>query len=123
MSCTSQKCRAAPQIAPDDVDLTEQFVNRNTNEAEQYLEEVGSRLNCRVRTRVITSKNVGTTLHDIGMHDDIDLVLVSAHGYSGLSRWPRGSLVHGLITYSQVPTLVIQIWNTAPTTTMPPTRR
>jgi len=95
-------------ISPDDVDLTEQFINRNRVEAEQYLEEVGSRLNCRVRTRVITSKNVGATLHDIGMHDDIDLVLVSAHGYSGLSRWPHGSLVHGLITYSQVPTLVIQ---------------
>ena len=95
-------------IGPDDTDLTEQFVARNRAEAEQYLDDVRNRLAGNVQPRVITSKNVSATLHDVAANEDVDLVLLSAHGYSGLSRLPYGSVVNGLMAYSRTPLLMVQ---------------
>ncbi len=38
----------------------------------------------------------------------MDLVAMSAHGYSGNIQWPYGSMVNNFILYSKVPLLVVQ---------------
>jgi nucleotide-binding universal stress UspA family protein len=40
--------------------------------------------------------------------EDIDLVALSAHGYSGNTQWPYGSMVNNFILYSKVPLLIVQ---------------
>ncbi len=37
-----------------------------------------------------------------------DLVLLSAHGYSGETRWPYGSLATSFILYGNTPLLIVQ---------------
>jgi hypothetical protein len=40
--------------------------------------------------------------------EQIDLVALSAHGYSGNSQWPYGSMVNNFILYGKVPLLINQ---------------
>jgi nucleotide-binding universal stress UspA family protein len=40
--------------------------------------------------------------------EHIDLVALSAHGYSGNSQWPYGSIANNFIAYSKVPLLLSQ---------------
>lgn len=92
----------------EDNDLANRYVEYNSVEAEQYLSELGSRLPGAVETRVLVSDHVISTLHELASQEAIDLVLTSAHGYSGQARWPFGGVVSSFITYGETPLLVVQ---------------
>jgi nucleotide-binding universal stress UspA family protein len=51
---------------------------------------------------------VNATLHEIASDEDVDLVMLSAHGYSGESKWPYGSVVISFIAYGNTPLLIFQ---------------
>ena len=38
----------------------------------------------------------------------MDLVVISAHGYSGNAKWPYGSLTTSFIEYGTTPLLIVQ---------------
>jgi hypothetical protein len=40
--------------------------------------------------------------------EHIDLVALSAHGYSGNKQWPYGSMVNNFIQFGKVPLLIVQ---------------
>jgi len=40
--------------------------------------------------------------------NDVDLTIISAHGYSGDTRWPFGSVGLGFIVYGSTPLLILQ---------------
>ncbi|HWQ46468.1 MAG TPA: universal stress protein, partial [Longilinea sp.] len=61
-----------------------------------------------VHTHLITSANTAAELHQIADQENIDLVTLSAHGYSGDHQWPYGSLVNNFIMYSHIPLLIVQ---------------
>lgn len=90
------------------IDMTEQFVERNRIEAEQYLQEIKQRLPGNAEIRVRVSDDVRASLHDLIASESIDLVLTSAHGYSGQSRWPQGSVVTNLVEYGATSILIVQ---------------
>ena len=93
----------------EDSDLADRIVERNRSEAEQYLEEVRSRLPpAAVETRLMISNHVATELHKLADQENVDLVLLSAHGYSGEMRWPYGGLVAGFVAYGSSPLLIFQ---------------
>jgi nucleotide-binding universal stress UspA family protein len=98
-------------LAREDIVLSNRVVARNREEAGRYLEQVKSRSSLEgleVQTHLITSDNAAVELHRVVEQENIDLVTLSAHGYSGNHQWPYGSMVNNFIMYSKVPLLIVQ---------------
>jgi len=93
----------------EDLDLADRIVERNRVEAEDYLEVVRQRLPSEaVATRLLVAEQVASTLHELVIQEGVDLVLLCAHGYSGETRWPHGSLVASFVAYGSCPLLIFQ---------------
>jgi nucleotide-binding universal stress UspA family protein len=92
----------------EDVELADRLVERNRAEAIQYLDQLRSRLSGQVQARVLVGDHVPATLHELVDQEKLDLVLLTAHGYSGQTRWPYGSVVISFITYGTTPLLIVQ---------------
>lgn len=96
---------------PEDIELSNKVVERNREEAGRYLEQVKSRSfldGIAVQTHLITSNNVAMELHRLVEQENIGLVALNAHGYSGNQQWPYGSLVNNFILYGIAPLLILQ---------------
>ena len=107
---TPEMARQMPPT-PEDVDLSNRIVKRNREEAEHYLEQVKSRSyleGIALRTHVITSDNAIVGLHQLAEQERIDMVALSAHGYSGNHQWPYGSMTNNFIIYGKAPLLIVQ---------------
>lgn len=107
---TPEMARQMPP-ASEDIDLVNQIVARNREEAVGYLDRVKSRLvlqDISVQTHLITSDHTAEALHQIVEQEQIDLVTFSAHGYSGKHQWPYGSVVNNFIMYGKCSLLIIQ---------------
>jgi nucleotide-binding universal stress UspA family protein len=107
---TPEIARHMPPTA-EDIDLSNRVVARNREEAERYLERVKSRSDLEgiaIQTHLITSDHAAVALHQLGEQEHVDLITLSAHGYSGNQQWPYGSMVNNFIMYGNVPLLVVQ---------------
>jgi nucleotide-binding universal stress UspA family protein len=107
---TPEMARQMPPT-PEDIDLSNHLVARNQQEAARYLEQVKSRSyleGIAVQTHLITSENAAVALHQLAEQENIDLVTLSAHGYSGNHQWPYGSMVNNFILYGKVTLLIVQ---------------
>jgi nucleotide-binding universal stress UspA family protein len=103
----------AGQLPParEDIDLSTQVVERNREEAAHYLEQLKLRSypeGITVQTHLITSENAAVALHQIEEQEHIDMVALSAHGYSGNHQWPYGSMVNNFIMYGKAHLLIVQ---------------
>jgi nucleotide-binding universal stress UspA family protein len=108
-----QSPEMARQMPParEDIDLSIQVVARNREEAGHYLEQLKSRSyleGITVQTHLITSDNATVALHQLEEQEHIDMVTLSAHGYSGNHQWPYGSMVNNFIMYGKAPLLIVQ---------------
>lgn len=92
----------------EDVQLANRLVERNQAEAIQYLDQVCSQLSGDIQARVLVADHVIVALHELIDQEKVDLVLMSAHGYSGLAQWPYGNVVRSYITYGTTPLLIVQ---------------
>lgn len=93
----------------EDTELADRIVERNRSEAEQYLEGVRSQLPPEtVVPRLLISDHVAGSLHELADQEAVDLVLLSAHGYSGDTRWPYGGLAAHFVAYGSSPLLIFQ---------------
>jgi nucleotide-binding universal stress UspA family protein len=92
----------------EDLGLARQLVERNTVEAEAYLGRLQKRLSVDTQARLLTGGDVATTLQDAAESEEADLVVLSAHGYSGAPRRTYGSIAASFIAYGTTPLLIIQ---------------
>ena len=107
---TPEMARQMP-LAREDVDLANRVVTRNREEAEHYLEQVKSRSYLQgiaVQTHLITSDHTAAALYQVVEQEHIDLITLSAHGYSGKHQWPYGSVANNFILYGKVSLLIAQ---------------
>jgi hypothetical protein len=95
-------------MAAEDNELVERLVSRNTAEATRYLEQVKARLVPQTEVRLLVGYSAADTLLEFAETAGIDLVILSAHGYSSENRRPYGSVVSSFISYGSSPLLVIQ---------------
>lgn len=98
--------RLPPAI--EDTRLVDQLVERNLAEAAGYLKQLQSRLPVESETYLLTSDNVSSTLHELVEEHEIDLVMLSAHGYSIEVHQPYGGLVPNFVAYGSTPLLIKQ---------------
>lgn len=94
--------------SPEDVQLINQLTERNREEAGAYLAELAHRLDVPIFTRLTVSESVVSSLHTLVEQEQVDLLILSAHGYGGETRWPYGSVVISFIAYGTSPLLVLQ---------------
>jgi nucleotide-binding universal stress UspA family protein len=107
---TPEMARQMPPT-PEDLDLANRVVTRNREEAERYLEQLKSRSvleGVTVQTHLITGDTAAAELHRMAEQENIDMVALSAHGYSGNHQWPYGSMVNNFILYGKAPLLIVQ---------------
>jgi nucleotide-binding universal stress UspA family protein len=95
-------------LTQEDTELINRFVERNQEEGNKYLEQLRSQLPNNAQTRLLVSDNVAVTLQNFSEQEQIDLLILSAHGYSGEAKWPYGSITNRFITDGTVPLLIVQ---------------
>lgn len=86
------------------------FTDNRINEATKYLEGVSRDFKSRgltVRTRVLRGSPARALL-DLAHETPNDLIAMTTHGRSGLSRWLTGSVAEALIRASGDPVLVVR---------------
>ena len=107
---TPEMARHLPSM-PEDIELSNRIVVRSQEEALHYLDQVkyhSPLAGTDVKAHLIVSNNAAVAIHELIDREQIDIVVASAHGYSGISQWPYGSLVNNLIQYGKVPLLIVQ---------------
>ena len=97
-----------PLPAPADRELADRIVQRNREEAAAWLESIRARFDRNARVQLLVSEDVAASLHDLSRDEKADLVVLSAHGYAGNSRWAYGSVATSFLGYSTSPLLVVQ---------------
>ena len=74
-----------------------------------YLYEMKERLPVACETCVVENNSITLAIHELArQEEDIDLVVLCAHGYTGQSTWPYGTVARNYIEHGTKPVLVIQ---------------
>jgi nucleotide-binding universal stress UspA family protein len=92
----------------EDTRLIQRIVERNREEAEAYFNQLQTRLPVNAHITVHEADSVAPALHQLVIEEEADLVVLSAHGYSGQTQWPYGSNVVGFIAYGSTPLFIVQ---------------
>ncbi len=96
-------------LSEDVITLVDTLRMVNTEEAEKYLKGVEQQFeDIQVESIIESSEKPTVTMHDIVDRENIDLVLMSAHGYSGENRWPYGKFALNFIVYGTTPLFIVQ---------------
>jgi nucleotide-binding universal stress UspA family protein len=95
-------------LTPEERALAEQLIACNRRTAEEYLARLQTHWVGTVRTAILVSDDIAYTLHGLVADEAIDLVILSAHGYSGKRRWPYGAVTGSFILYGATPLLFMQ---------------
>jgi nucleotide-binding universal stress UspA family protein len=98
-------------LSADEESLITRVADLNYRAASHYFDQLRSRLSLQgfdLQTRLVVSDNVTASLHDMVKQENPDLVLLVAHGNSGESRWPYGSVATSFIAYGTTPLMIMQ---------------
>jgi len=98
----------ATMPAEEDRQLIERIEERKHEQADRYLSTLPLRIDAAAQTQLVTSTKVERGLHAMVQEQDVDLMVLNAHGRSGSTRWPYGSTTAHFIEHSSIPLLVIQ---------------
>jgi nucleotide-binding universal stress UspA family protein len=89
--------------------VIDRLVEISKKESDNYLQQLKEHVNIdRIETIVDCSHKPTSTLHEIVNRENIDLVLMSAHGFSGDNHWPYGKFSLNFIAFGTTPLIIIQ---------------
>ncbi len=99
-----------PEPYPLEIEqLTDQLMQISRQAVRNYLNEMKVRVpvNCEVRTQ--ENNSVSAAIQEMANQDEnIDLVVLCAHGNTGQTNWPYGSISRNYMEHGTKPVLVIQ---------------
>ncbi len=98
-------------LTEEEVQLINRVAELNRLEAEQFLDGVRDALlaeQVTARSIVEVSETPSQSLHELVSKENVDLVLMSAHGHTGSTRLPYGSLALNFVVYGTTPLLIAQ---------------
>lgn len=96
---------------PEEEELAHKLVERDRRLARRYLGEMQELLagsGVRSRSLLLESPHIVQTLDKVAADEKVSLMVVSAHGCSGVAPWPYGSVADRLIHHGTSPLLVLQ---------------
>ncbi len=89
--------------------LTEQMLQISRQVVTNYLNELKKHLSVDCETCVIENNSVTSAIQEMANQaGSIDLVVLCAHGFTGQSTWPFGSVARNYLEHGTKPVLVIQ---------------
>jgi nucleotide-binding universal stress UspA family protein len=88
--------------------LMDQVVESNRAEAFEYLNRLKGSMGSGVETCLFVSDHVADSLHRLIEQENIDLIILNAHGLSGDPQWPYGSIASNFLANAAIPLLVVQ---------------
>jgi nucleotide-binding universal stress UspA family protein len=94
----------------EDLELLEEVMRRNERVARQYLERVHARLADRgvdSRTILVRDRDARNRLVRIAAEEEVDLIVLSAHGQSGRVDVPCGSVASYILTHAATPLVLV----------------
>lgn len=88
---------------------SEDTTQRARDESADYLNAVARRLRltCPVRP-IVHGGDEASAILDAAAHEDVDLIVMSTHGYSGFSRWILGSITERVLRAAPCPVLAVR---------------
>lgn len=98
-------------LESDDIELRERVICRNERVAGEYLACLYSRIarnGLRIRTMVLRDSDVRSRLIQLSADEKAELIILSAHGHSGRTNTPYGSVTAHLIAHSRIPVLIVR---------------
>ena len=95
-------------LTDDDQALIDRFVQRCRDLNMAYMDQLRARLSLAFEATLEVNEDVASALHAMVEEESVDLVVLSAHGYSGKSKWPFGSVTSSFIEYGTTPLLMTQ---------------
>jgi len=95
-------------FSPEETHLCGQLQERNKAEAAQYLRQLADQEELSMTTHLLTDAQVADALINFTNSEQIDLVILCAHGHSGGKHRLYGSLITNFIYYSSATLFVIQ---------------
>jgi len=98
-----------PAPYPDKIQkLSNQLLQVSHKAVLAYLSELKLRLPVESEIRVVESNNVSSAIQELADQENIDLILMSAHGYSGQFTHPYGNVTRNAIEHGTKSILIIQ---------------
>ena len=99
-----------PEPYPVEIEqLSEQLMQVSRQAVNDYLNELNERLSVECEVCVVENNSVSSAIHNLAnQEEDIDLVVLCAHGYTGQSTWPYGNVARNYMEHGTRPVLVIQ---------------
>jgi nucleotide-binding universal stress UspA family protein len=98
-----------PAPYPEEIiQLINRFMQLSRNAVENYLNELSQRLQVNCESRIVENDNISAALHELVEHENIDLVVLCAHGQTGGTKWPYGSVARNYLEHGTKTVLVIQ---------------
>jgi nucleotide-binding universal stress UspA family protein len=88
--------------------LSDQLLQVSRDAVLAYLAETKHRLPVESELRVVESSNISSAIQELAEQENIDLIVMSAHGYSGQFDRPYGNVTRNTIERGTKSTLVIQ---------------
>ncbi len=90
-------------------DLLKEIEDNQKKEAQQYIQKTAAKLRKDGINAipVSVSGNASEEILNYVKNNNIDLIIMSTHGHSGISRWLMGSITHNVLYHSPVPVLTI----------------
>ena len=93
------------------IPYTEKEMEQIQQEARDYLSKVGEEINSKkisVKTKVVIG-NAAEEIIKAADEIDVDLIAMSTHGRSGISRWAFGSVTDRVLRGGHKPVLVVRV--------------
>jgi nucleotide-binding universal stress UspA family protein len=99
-----------PEPYPVEIEqLSKQLMHVSRQAVSNYLNEMKERLPVECETCVVENNSVSSAIQELASQgEEIDLVVLCAHGYTGRSTWPYGSVTRNYMEHGTKPVLVIQ---------------
>ena len=101
------------QAIEKEVKQRENQLNEMKKRAEDYLTVAAQELqkeNIMVKIEIIQSSvhhGAADAILDYAQNNEVDLIIMSTHGRSGISRWAFGSVTDKVIRHSRIPVLTV----------------
>jgi len=97
-------------LGPEEEEVAQRLIDLNRAAAESYLDQQKSQLslgdNCECHLEI--SGRIPRAIQNLAERQEVDLVVLSAHGYSGDREWLYGGVARSLISHCKTPLLVLQ---------------
>ena len=90
-------------------ELSQELMEASRKAVNNYLNEMKARLSVDCEIYVLEAASVSSAIQDLATREeDIDLVVLCAHGHTGPITWPYGSVTRNYLEHGTKPVLVIQ---------------